>query len=733
MVLNRTFLSIALVVALVVVPVRGGSIDAENRHGDPGNAGRANFIGTNPMTMHWSVPIKPTARGRLSASNNKQAIVISDHQSVMCVDTETGDNIWDSHLTTPRYIADSPTITDNLGIVTCNGGYVIAYDLKRGCEFFRLGTGWVLMSSPKCSENYILAIGANEELTSAEIMAVNPDTGRISWRKWCQPKLHSPTLGPGYVVIPSQSNGQFHVLNESDGSVLWQSTVDGEINHTSTRFGLVAVETKNSLTIFDYKTGDKRWSWISGDETPITWPATISDDTIFVCTDEGKKLYAIDVETGETSWQKKLESSTKQPIVGRDYLILTLERAVSIRSESDGNEIWGIDTVGSTVGNALAVSDNMMIATSLSKIISLKTAGYEISSDIDRLDLGEVTTDNPYLFNTDITLTNHSISETHLIVTSNADWLSVGPESSGFVGGGQMDVSASADLEGKPDGVYESIITVAWEYGELSIPVTATKVTAIPKSPRPGFITVDSSKLNLTSALNVFTKPTPITLTNTGEMTVGYSVETNVPWLFFSRNNGTLKPGQKQTVGITCITQNASMGMNHGVVKVSSESGQLSTISVDLERVPGHDLIIMKVTDGKDWIDVNGIRIRCRPSPEIVNGSLYLPLRVIAVALDARLERWEGNEDAPCKTEFNQLKRNGITVGNCVGSDIISIDEVSESSTTIEIPLPSKYVDNHVMLPVQPVLEAFDDEMETRNDEDSIFFELRFPEIVKKP
>lgn len=730
--LTRTLISVAVVTALIVVPLNGGALDAENRHGDPGNAGRANFIGTNPMTMHWSVPIKPTARDRLSASNGKQAIVISDHQSVMCIDTETGENVWDKRLTTPTYIADSPTITDTLGIVTCHGGYVITYDLTRGCELFRLGTGWRRMSSPKCSENFILTTGANEELTNAGIMAISPVTGRISWKMSCRPLLQSPALGPGYVIVPSKKSGDFRVVSESDGSLLWENSVSEEIAHISTRFGLIAIETETTLTIFNFENGEVLWSWSSDDGATITWPATIAYNNIFICTDDGKRLYAINPENGQTNWRSELESSTKQPIVGRDYLILTLERAISIRNQSDGEELWSINTVGSTIGNTLAVSDNMMIATSLSKFISLKTAGYEIASDTKHLDLGTITDETPYVFNSDITLTNRSISETHPTITSDADWLSVGPERSGFVGGGQMDVSVAVNLEGMPDDTYESKINVAWEYGELTIPVTATKVTAIPEPLRPGFVSIDRSSITFTCALNTHSNPESIIITNTGEMTTGYQLETDIPWLFFSRNEGTLRPGENAMVGIACIPHNASMGANQGMVTVTSDTDQSVTVFVDLKRIPGRDLIIMKIIDGKNWIDVNGIRFRCRPSPRKANGAILLPLRILAIVLNADLKRWQGNPDTPCKTEFNQLTRNGITIGNCVGSDILSIEGDDGKTITEQISACSQIIDDHVMLPVRSLLEAFDNEMEIRVEENVTFFELSFPELVSE-
>ena len=124
------------------------------------------------------------------------------------------------------------------------------------------------------------------------------------------------------------------------------------------------------------------------------------------------------------------------------------------------------------------------------------------------------------------------------------------------------------------------------------------------------------------------------------------------------------------------------------------------------------------------------MKYRSRPAPILSGENLLVTLNSIVLALDANLARWKGSPDAPCKTEFNQLIRNGITVGNCVGCDELTISTPG-GEESITIPCSSQIVDGHVMIPVLPVLEAFDKNSSYRVEDGVTFFEISFPEIVE--
>ncbi len=728
----RLFLILILIVATFTVPLDSSRIlvDAENRHGDPGQAGRVNFIGSNPMTAQWSLDINPAHHKRLSASNGLLTLIVSDKNSVICIETSTGKSVWDGKLTTPNSISNSPAVTDKMGVVTCNGGYIIAYDLRRGCELFRLSTGWESMSSPVIGESYILVKGTNKDKSRGGLLAISPVTGRIEWKIGCSGSSpQPPAICAGFIRIPSPISGEILTVNESNGEVVSKKMIDGEITYISTRFDVVAVTTKDSISIFNATDSTLNWFKSFEDTGEITWSPTISKNFIFLCTENGGKLFALKMENGETLWEKSLISRCYQPLVDRDRIILTLERSVEICDQKTGDELWSIDTVGTTIGNALAIRDNMLIATSVSKLISLKTAGYEIVADSDKINLGTVTMEDAYVYNSDLTVSNCSIEERHIICCSDSPWLSVSPEFFDIAGGQELNLVLSAELDGYPSNNYQTNITLSWDHGELVIPVKISKVSKMIPPPKPGFLSVNKTQLELTGALNQILESELIAITNTGGSATSFTISSKDKWILLSESAKKLLPGVTAEIGIICIPQLANHGLNSGTITLTSSTGQTIQINLEFTRNPGTEKIIIEVKADRNWIKINNVKYRSRPAPILSGENLLVPLNSIVLALDARLARWKGSPDAPCKTEFNQLIRNGITVGNCVGCDslIISTPGGEESIT---IPCSSQIIDGHVMIPILPVLEAFDKDVSYRVEDGVTFFEISFPEIV---
>ncbi len=586
--LSRIALSLLVLVSVFAFPLVGTDVvEAENRHGDPGNAGRVNFVGSDPMTVHWAVDIKPvTTSDRISSSNGRVTLVISGVKSIDCLNNETGKSVWSSPLETPSIITGTPSITDEMGVITCANGFIVAYDLKRGCELFSISTKLDRFSSPIVGENFIFVKAIENNDNSGQILAISPVTGKIVKTVPCCPMFHPPTVGSEKLFVPLETEGRFAALNELTLEPVWKAKIDSEIDFISTRFGRVCVVSSNIVYLFNAENGEFIWKKPIHGCYEISWSPTISAELVFLCSKNAKRVTTLDLETGEIVWEKFLESSTYQPLVDKTRVILTLERCVEVRDQKTGELLWEIPTVGSTVGNATAVSDNMFIATSLSKLVSLKTAGYEIKSSDDMFDLGEVTVAEKYTQSSDILISNCSIQEIDVTFDSKMDWLSVTPENIKMAGGQEVNLLITADLENLDVGEYSSEILINWDHGSLSIPVDVSKIIEPKPVLKPAYFEIDTKEISKTGALNYPLESSLIMIENTGETSGKVNVFSDQDWILLSKKELEIQPGSFGRIGITFIPGLAEHGLNVGRITFKSDTDQVVFIDVEFIRNP---------------------------------------------------------------------------------------------------------------------------------------------------
>ncbi len=150
---------------------------------------------------------------------------------------------------------------------------------------------------------------------------------------------------------------------------------------------------------------------------------------------------------------------------------------------------------------------------------------------------------------------------------------------------------------------------------------------------------------------------------------------------------------------------------------------------LSLLETPGTKKVIVEVKSERDWIKINNVRFRARPAPVVRDNELLVPLNLINLILDSEIVCWEGNPDAPCKTTYNQIIKGDIVVGNCEGSDILNIKD-NNREDSIQMDSPSEVIDDSLLIPIEPVLKAFDNKLYKREQADVVFFEINFPEVI---
>lgn len=565
-------------------------------------------------------------------------------------------------------------------------------------------------------------------------MAINALTGNVEWSIGCGYSTQPPAISQGLVFASTPSGDGVQAVNERNKNIVWEKSVNSKIDRISTGFGYLIATTENGgVFAIDVKNGNPLWSRRFDER--LEWAATITEDKAFLYRDDGNTLTAVDLKTGATVWENPLESRVWQPQVDNKRLILTLEREVLVLEQATGNRLWSVDTVARTVGNVLPINDHMILATSLSKLISYRSAGYEITSNMPSVYLGVATPDDPFLSFDSLKIMNNSLqTQTVTVVTSNKT-VHDGNFTFELLGGNVSSLPISVDTRSKTFGTHNFSICIVWEQGEFTIPVTyIVKSNTVETELTPPFLESSSEAISMLGSMGDDVPIETMILSNSGQKRANFSVECDMPWMIPSCRDGVVKSGGTKVFSVAVNTRLTHMGENHGTVRLTvEETNQTVIIDVYFNRSPGKLRKIINLSVGSSISTVNGVRFRCRPAPMLASDSktLLVPLNFLVTLVDATVNQWRGSENTPCKTVFYQLSREEFRIGFCQDTGFFKLTR-DGVDTRIDFGFDCVTVDGFPMIPLAPVMMAIDENtVVTKTSTDDFTIETKIPEIIE--
>ena len=226
------------------------------------------------------------------------AYAIDQSGAVHVVDVATGSEQWQSTVTKdPRHLVDgltAPTVAGDAIYVLAGDGRVFALDRATGDVRWDVPIPNGFGTNPPSVADGLVYVGGE-----GFVKALQAADGETAWT------FDTHHVGPMGVVVVADGvayagdgGGSLHALNARTGVPLW--TVDeplfapavaGPIAVSSSQFGAVVG--------LDTTTGKYLWYYqMSG----ASRPASIADGVAYIASETGRRVYALDVETGEERW-----------------------------------------------------------------------------------------------------------------------------------------------------------------------------------------------------------------------------------------------------------------------------------------------------------------------------------------------------------------------------------------------------------------------------------------------
>lgn len=690
---------------------------------DPGHSGRVLFTGRQPMTIQWTANIDPQNRTQIITTNGKEILAVSNSNEILCFDSKTGSMLWKGLM--PEEVKNAPCITASLGIATSVHGWIKGFDLQRGVSMFHFSVGYDELSTPVIGERNIILKGFHFERREAVIMAIDLAKGKDTNKRIpCGFNKQSPTLSTKAMYFAGTKNTNVVAYDQDLTGKLWDVDIGSPIENISTRFDFVCATTSTGKVALIGKDSGQLL-WIKQFEAPIKWPASITQNGIFVTTEDAGRLVKIDVATGNVAWENAIKSDS-QPLVGREDIIICNGKSVIFFSQETGRLNWQTQLPADALGLPIPVEDQILAVTSAKKLVSLRTAGFEIILSSKSLDMGFATSQTPEL-SANYSVRNMSGSPQTIQVESSESWLKATGSGIEIAPFDFADILLYTNLSGAHYGKHTATVTVTWPNGKHEFEVTASLLLdeqAVP--PKPGTLYIPEQKLALNGKLNIGKNMAQIALFNKGELPINFQVDNSCNWLQPSAYTGTIPPKSSQILYVTIIVGNTQIGENRGMIEIlCQETGQSFIVPITFTREYGKLHIVLGMTLNSTVANLNGIKVRARPAPyKTSDDVIMVPLGIIKLALDAESECYEYEYEEP----LILLKRPDFTIQLRVGESRLFVENAASRK---EIILQSKIEmsKGNVMLPLLGIVQALEGEM--RIDEgDKVTLDAFIPELA---
>lgn len=251
-----------------------------------------------PAEQGWEVALlsAPSAPGVL---DDDRVYVPLEKGEIVALDRETGDAVW----SIPHETMWPPAVANGTVLSIGTGG-LRAIDAATGAQRWATPLNGDAMSGPAIQGSLVLVV-----MRPVELRAFNLADGRELWRQ----ALGSPSdtvaiASDAAAACISLGNRLVHI-SLSDGSILWQRELPGQLGQPLIAGGRVFVgSTDNNFYAFDARTGRPAWKWSTG------------GDVVGAGTD-GELLYMASLDhllralrpNGNQVWKRELTTRTVTP------------------------------------------------------------------------------------------------------------------------------------------------------------------------------------------------------------------------------------------------------------------------------------------------------------------------------------------------------------------------------------------------------------------------------------
>ncbi len=164
-----------------------------------------------------------------------------------------------------------------------------------------------------------------------------PDEGEIAWISHVDGALSSLAI-QDYSIFVGTDKGTLHAISVFNGKELWRFGTKGKVSPPTISNERVYFGAGDNLYCLNATTGEKIWSYATGDI--IRSSPVVTNDAVYIASDDD--IHALEVANGKLIWKKNFGNEiTASPALDNEILFFgTSEGTVYAIRAGDGSVVW---------------------------------------------------------------------------------------------------------------------------------------------------------------------------------------------------------------------------------------------------------------------------------------------------------------------------------------------------------------------------------------------------------
>ncbi|MBP7732644.1 MAG: PQQ-binding-like beta-propeller repeat protein [Caldisericia bacterium] len=565
--------------------------------------------------------------------NNNKVYIGSSSSMFYCFDLNSGNEIWS--INTIEDVEEYPVIQDNkVYFGTFNNSFQ-CLNADNGDKIWTFSTGSVIASSAVINNDYVYFTTKGEDY----LYCLNKDNGSLVWKiKTDKPFETTPVFAFNNLYLGGWTN-KFICVNASNGKLIWEfkvrDIIDSScaISNNNIFFG----SRDGNIYCIDAINGLQKWKYQT--KKMVCSSPIIANNKLIIGSYDDQKIYCFGLELKNPSklniiCEKKLDtcSSTKLDVTVLDQNDQEIENA-PIQWSVDPPESGTIDSSGLFTPKKTGKVKITCKSGNLTESITINVIEFlTVNSEGVRIDVVKP----KQVASKTIAYTNNSDRKLTVDVVSNLGLVTVSPSSFVIEPGKSQEVSVSAQLasfEPVPDT--EFVITASYDTctkqlkGLLSSSLPFACLAASPDSLAFGMVERGYAK---TMSLSILS-----------EVETKISVSTSEAWISVPVKEMTLKAGVPAIISFKIHASSLpSASRLSGNVIIKSDVAFCDTLTIPV-TVETEESITIKLKIDSKSATINNQKRDLDAPPKIMGGRTMVPLRFISEAFGCNIE-WDAKE-----------------------------------------------------------------------------------------
>jgi outer membrane protein assembly factor BamB len=240
-----------------------------------------------------------------------------DDGGVYALDTASQSILWE--FSAGGRVRSSVHIVDAKAVFASDDGFMYALELSTGEELWRFDLESrdiarrlpateppydydYLHSSPVAAGGYVYVGSA-----AGELLAVDLETGQEAWRFAANDKVRATPVVHGGALYFGSWDGILYALDAETGDPRWRFDTGGIVQGAAAvASGKVIVGSRSAkLFAVNADSGELEWEHVHEDGSWVESSPVVREGVVYIGSSDALKLFALDLETGETAWTLK--------------------------------------------------------------------------------------------------------------------------------------------------------------------------------------------------------------------------------------------------------------------------------------------------------------------------------------------------------------------------------------------------------------------------------------------